>query len=105
MPRVQTRDAILAQLGLALVTVLPAFLALALTLLTPSARVGAGGFTPAFFGFSTVIVVSFGWLFVLPSMTIAIRGLTRRRHLVTNALSLACSAVWIALYWFVTHFR
>ncbi len=100
-----TRNRILPYLGLALVTVIPATLALALTAFNPSARDGLGGFTPVFLGFLTVIVVSFGWLFLVPSVLIAIWCLTKRDHVMTNALTLAVAAVWLALYWIATNFR
>lgn len=95
----------LAHVALALVTYVPTSLALAIALLAQSAQDGIGGFVPAFLGFLTVIMVSFGWFLVVPSLVISIRGLAKRDHMAMNAVSLVFCALWMAFYWVVANFR
>ena len=100
------KNKITAHVGLGLVTYIPLVLYILYTLImtSDSAEVFASGFL-AFLGFFAMTMLIFGWIFLITSLIISIRGLVRRDNTAINAATLMICALWlIAFYWIVTHF-
>ena len=97
------KNTILAHVGLGLVTYIPLLIAFVFTLVTPSAQ-AVRGFLPALLGFLTLAMTTFGWVFLPPSLIIAVNGLMTQDRIVINTLTLLCSAFWIVANFVIANF-